>query len=162
MNLYLRDGVGKNAFGAQQPLAIAAVARMLEVVEEAAVSVTPDPEVLERRRARIQQFARSHPIEGAFSSRDTALIELARLLEAEGGGALASVGQATETLSDVSLRLNAYVTLAPKMARWQVELAAEDITGRDSLRGTLDDIQAIGNAARRADSLLADIPGAVT
>jgi hypothetical protein len=161
MNLYLRDGVGKNAFGAQQPLAIAAVARMLEIVEEAAVSVTPDPEVLERRRARIQQFARSHPIEGAFSSRDTALIELARLLEAEGGGTLASVGQATETLSDVSLRLNAYVTLAPKMARWQAELAAEDMTGRDSLRGTLDDIQAIGNAARRGDSLLADIPGAV-
>jgi hypothetical protein len=45
------------------------------------------------------------------------------------------------------------------MARWQTELAAEDVTGRDSLRGTLDDLEAVGAAARRADSLLADLPG---
>ena len=88
------------------------------------------------------------------------MIELASLSQGEGGGALASVGEATETLSDVSLRLNAYVTLVPRVGRWQAELAAEDITGRADVRGTLDDLQAVGQAARRADRLLADIPGA--
>src|SRR5262249_25528835 len=97
----------------------------------------------------------------AFSARDTALIELARLSGAEKGNAFASVGQATETLSDISLRLNAYVTLVPKVGRWQAELAAEDITGRDSLRRALDDFQAVGDAARRADRVFADIAGTV-
>ena len=159
MHLYFREGVGKNAFGAQQPLATTTVTRMLAITRETVAALVGGPEALERGAARVQQFARSHPIEAGFSARDTALIELARLAEAE-SGMLASVGQATETLSDISLRLNAYVTLVPKVARWQAELAAEEVTGRDSLRGTLDDIQAIGDAARRASSLLADIPGA--
>ena len=159
MHLYFREGVGKNAFGAQQPFAITTVTRMLAITRETVAALVGGPEALERGAARVQQFARSHPIEAGFSARDTALIELARLAEAE-SGMLASVGQATETLSDISLRLNAYVTLVPKVARWQAELAAEEVTGRDSLRGTLDDIQAIGDAARRASSLLADIPGA--
>jgi hypothetical protein len=159
MHLYFREGVGKNAFGAQQPLATTTVTRMLAITRETVAALVGGPEALERGAARVQQFARSHPIEAGFSARDTALIELARLAEAE-SGMLASVGQATETLSDISLRLNAYVTLVPKVACWQAELAAEEVTGRDSLRGTLDDIQAIGDAARRASSLLADIPGA--
>jgi hypothetical protein len=159
MHLYFREGVGKNAFGAQPPLATTTVTRMLAITRETVAALVGGPEALERGAARVQQFARSHPIEAGFSARDTALIELARLAEAE-SGMLASVGQATETLSDISLRLNAYVTLVPKVARWQAELAAEEVTGRDSLRGTLDDIQAIGDAARRASSLLADIPGA--
>ena len=161
MNLYFREGAGKDAFGAQQPLANAAVERMLAITEETAVALTPDPATLERRAARVADFARSHPIEGAFSARDTALIELARLSGAEKGNAFASVGQATETLSDISLRLNAYVTLVPKVGRWQAELAAEDITGRDSLRRALDDFQAVGDAARRADRVFADIAGTV-
>jgi hypothetical protein len=160
MDLYFREGGGKAAFGAQQPIATAAVARMVAVVEETAASLAPDREMQERRKARVEQFAREHPIEGAFSSRETAIIELAHLSDREGGGALAAVGVATETLSDITLRLNAYVTLLPKVARWQTELAAEDM-GLYSLRGALGDLQAVGGAARRADSLLADIPGAV-
>src|SRR5215471_3788883 len=109
MNLYFREGAGKNAFGAQQPLVTAATARMLASFEETSASFTPDKAAFERRQAKIREFARSHPVEGPFSSRDTAVIELASLSQGEGGGALASVGEATETLSDVSLRLNAYV-----------------------------------------------------
>jgi hypothetical protein len=159
MSLYFREGAGKNVFSAQQPLATAAVDRMLAIARETAASLTNDPEVLKRRTALVEQFARSHPIEGAFSSRDTALIELARLSESKNSGTLASVGLATETLSDISLRLNAYVTLLPKVARWQGELAADEVMGRDSLRGTLDDFDAMGEAARSANSLLGDIPG---
>ena len=160
MDLYFREGIGKDAFGLQQPIATAAVAKMLAVVEETAASLAPDRETQESRKLGIERFARQHPIEGAFSSRDTTIIELARLSHRDVGGGLAGVGLATETLSDITLRLNAYVTLLPKVARWQTELAAEDM-GLDTLRGALGDIQAVGGAARRADSLLSNIPGAV-
>src|SRR5262245_13678383 len=91
-NLYFREGAGKEAFGAQQPLATVATARMLASFEEAWASLTPDRAAFERRQTRIREIARAHPIEGAFSSRDTAVIELASLSQGEGGGALASVG----------------------------------------------------------------------
>jgi len=159
MNLYFVEGAGKNAFGAQQPLATATTARMLLTIEKTAASMATDTEARERAEARIQEFARSHPIEGAISSRDTALIVLAKLSDAEKTGMFASVGQATESVSDISLRLNAYVSLVPKVARWQVELAAEEVMGRENLRGTLGDVQAVGATARSLNSVLADIPG---
>ena len=161
MSLYFSEGAGKEAFGDQQPIATAAVAKMLANVEEGTASLTSDRQMFDRRAAAIRQFAHSHPIEASFSSRDTAQAELARLSQAEAGGALASIGQATETLSDITLRLNVYVSLLPKVARWQAEIAAEDITGRDNMRSSLEDLEAIGVAARHADNLLADIPGTV-
>jgi hypothetical protein len=75
MNLYFRDGAGKDAFGAQQPLATAATARMLSSFEEMSASMTLDKAAFERRQTKVREFARAHPIEGAFSSRDTAVIE---------------------------------------------------------------------------------------
>jgi hypothetical protein len=101
-------------------------------------------------------------VEGTFSSRETAVTALARFTAGEaGGGALAGVGEATETLADISMRLNAYMTLLPKVARWQAALGAEDVTGRENLRDTLDDVQALAAAARRADRMLADLPGTI-
>jgi hypothetical protein len=160
MRLYFQEGAGRQAFGAQQPLALSAVTKILAITEETAASLSASPEALDRGWASVREFARSHPIEGTFSSRDTALIALARLSAEERSGMFASVAEAQESISDVSLRLNAYVTLVPRMARWQAQLAAEDVLGRDSLSRTLDDLQSIGAAARRTDTVLADIPAA--
>lgn len=160
MNFYFREGEGKNAFGAQQAVAIAAVERMQAITEGTAASLGGDPEARQKRLSKIREFARSHPIDGSFWSRDTALIALARFSEGDSAGMLAGVSQATETLADISMRLNTYVLLVPRMTRWQVDLAAQEITGRENLWGTLDDIQALGDTARRANTVLADIPGA--
>lgn len=161
MEDYLEEGAGKDAFGPQQEIAVGAVQRMVTLTESTASSLYTDHEVYLRRTAQLQEFARAHPIEGSFLARETAITELARFSQDESAGALAAVGQATDTLADISLRLNAYITLLPKVTRWQAALAAEDMTGRDSLGATLDDVHAIGEVARRADALLTDLPGAV-
>jgi hypothetical protein len=159
MEAYFVNGAGSDAFGAQQEIAVSAVRRMLQLAEETALALYADHEAFLRRKAQVEEFARAHPIDGTFSSRESALTELARFSQPESAGALAAVGQATETLADVSLRLNAYVALLPKVARWQAALAAEDVTGRENLSATLDDVRAVGAAARRADGLLADLSG---
>src|SRR5262245_31452003 len=160
MEGYFETGEGKDDFGPQQEIAVAAVKQMIALTNATAEELYPTAEGFRTRQAQVQDFARAHPVEGAFSARESALTDLAKFSHAD-GGALAALGEAQETLADISLRLNAYVTLLPKVARWQAALAAEDVTGRDSLRATLDDVQAIGAMARRADRLLADIPGAV-
>jgi hypothetical protein len=160
MDFYFQGGPGEGAFGPQQPIAIEAMKTIMALVDTTAESLTPDPALLEKRRTRIQAFARAHPIEGVFSSRETAVIELAGLSVDEDSGTLAAVGQATETLEDISLRLNAYVTLLPKLVRWEAEVAEEQATGRDNIGATLDDIHAIAEAASGAGRFLGDIPGA--
>ena len=161
MEYYLEDGAGKDAFGPQQEIAVGAVQKMVKLTESTASSLYTDQAVYLRRKARLQEFARAHPIDGSFLARETAISELARFAPDESAGALAAVGTATDTLEDISLRLNAYITLLPKVTRWQAVLATEDITGRDSLGATVDDLHSLGVVARRADALLTDLPGAV-
>ncbi len=161
MELDFTEGAGKTAFGAEQPIAVAAIRQMRAAGEQIAALVAPSPEQLLRRREQVETFARAHPIEGNFSGRATAVGELARFFDQEDLGALAVVGQAGDTLEDLTLRLGSYSTLLPKQIRWQGELFAGEIAGRESLRSTLDDLEAVGRAARRAEAVLSDVPGTV-
>ena len=61
----------------------------------------------------------------------------------------------------MSLRLGSYSTLLPKEIRWQGELLAGEVAGRENLRSTLEDLEAVGRFARRADAVLSDLPGTV-
>jgi len=161
MQDYFQDGAGKDAFGPQQPIAVETVRNMLDLVHGVAEKLYTDPDAYGKRKRQVQEFARAHPIEGAYySARETALVKLARLVESEDPGMFSGLEAATDTLADVSLRLNAYVTLLPKVASWQAELTSEGVTGRENLGRTLDEIDAIGEMARRASGLLADLPGA--
>lgn len=159
-DFYFDGGAGKDAFGAEQPIAVGASKRMIELYEQTAEPLFTDNAVFQRRKSEVQAFARAHPIGGSFSSRETALTALARFSAGESEGTLAQVAQATDTLADVSLRLNAYVTLLPKLTRWEAQLTVDEVAGRDNLGGTLEDVHAISETARRAGELLADIPGA--
>jgi len=161
MDLYFTEGPGKNAFGAEQPIAVAAARQMREAGEQSAALVASSPERFARRRADVEKFARAHPIEGTFSGRSTATGELARFFAEQESGAFAVVGQAGDAIEDLSLRLGSYSTLMPKEIRWQGELLAAEIAGREDLHVTFEDLDAVGSVARRADAALADVPATV-
>jgi hypothetical protein len=161
MELYFTEGAGKSAFGGEQPIAVAAIRKMRGLVEETAALISVTPEQLARRRADVEAFARAHPIETGFGDRASATAELAKYFDQQDLGTFAIVGQAGNTLEDLSLRLNSYSTLLPKEIRWQGELLAGEVTGRENLRDTMDDIDEVGKLARRADAVLADLPGTV-
>ena len=161
MELYFTEGPGKNAFGAEQPIAVAAARQMRETGEQSAALVSGNPERFARRRADVEKFARAHPIEGTFSGRSSATGELARFFAEQDAGAFAVVGQAGDAIEDLSLRLGSYSTLMPKEVRWQGELLATEIAGREDLHVTFEDLDAVGSVARRADAALADVPATV-
>jgi hypothetical protein len=161
MQDYYTTGAGKDAFGAQQAIAREAVQKMLALSDAVGQSLSVDRESYARQQAQVEKFAHTHPIQGPFSSRETILADLAQFADPGSIGVLIGVGEVTETITDISLRLNEYVTLLPKVARWQAEIAAEAVTGRSDLRDTLDQVDAIGDMARRVDALLADLPAAV-
>jgi len=154
-------GSAKSAFGPQQSIAVDALKQMVGLFEATAAPLYTDHDAFLKRQADVRAFARAHPLDGSFASRETAITQLAGLTGGEASGTLAAVGQATDTLADITLRLNAYVTLLPELTRWQAELAVEDVTGRENVSGTLDDVHTIARAADRAHALLADVPGTV-
>lgn len=77
---------------------------------------------------KVRTWAEKNPIEGAFYRRpamDTAVAHV--MAEASGGGALAVLGTLDETTVDVLTRLDLYTMYLPRLARWEAELAVDDV-----------------------------------
>jgi hypothetical protein len=101
---------------------------------------------------------KEHPIEHGFSSRPTAATFKADT-RFEERDAFAAVGAVSETVETVAARLNTYAALLPRQARWEAELLLSDVAGEHGVEGALGDIHAVGETARRANDLLAAVPG---
>jgi hypothetical protein len=95
MQDYFQDGAGKDAFGPQQPIAVETLRSMLALVNGVAETLYKDPDAYGKRKTQVQEFARAHRIEGTYySSRETALVALARLVESDESGLLSGLGRA--------------------------------------------------------------------
>jgi hypothetical protein len=135
---YLRDGAGRDSFGADQGVARD---RARELVAEADVVArrAARPGEFDRARAEVEAWARDHPVRYTFSVSDT--------------------------VEAVSERLNTYAALEPKLVRWQAELLLSESAGERSLEAALGDVAALGSAARRAQEVLdhpPDLAGATS
>ena len=108
--------------------------------------------------ATVRQWADRHPIEGALYRRpsmDSAVADL--LASSAGGGAFAALGNLDETTSDVMTRMDLYTTYMPRLARWESELAVDDlargvdpkalVADVDRLTGAVDRLAAVAEAA---------------
>src|SRR4029077_11352186 len=60
MELYFTDGPGRNAFGAEQPIALGAARQVRGTWEQSATLAAGSPERFSRRRADVEKFARAH------------------------------------------------------------------------------------------------------
>ena len=159
---YLRDGAGRDSFGADQGVARD---RARELVAEADVVArrAARPGEFDRARAEVEAWARDNPVRYTFSSRPSCATFAAER-RSEGRDAFVAIGSVSDTVEAVSERLNTYAALEPKLARWQAELLLSDSAGERSLEAALGDVAALGSAARRAQELLdhpPDLAGAV-
>jgi hypothetical protein len=160
---YLRDGAGRDSFGADQGVARD---RVRELVVEADVVArrAARPGEFDRARAEVEAWARDNPVRYTFSSRPSCATFAAER-RSEGRDAFVAIGSVSDTVEAVSERLNTYAALEPKLARWQAELLLSDSAGERSLEAALGDVAALGSAARRAQELLdhpPDLAGAMS
>lgn len=153
---YVEDGAARDAFGPQQRIAREGASALLAEADAVIERMAAQPEAFARGRARIGAWVKEHPIQSAFSSRPSLSAFMAEIREEY--DAFAAVGAVSDTLENVSERLNTYAMQLPKQARWQAELMLSETAGDDGIQGALGDIRAVGTAARRANDLLADVP----
>ena len=154
---FLTDGAGRDMFGPQQPLAREGARVLLAEADAAVQEIAAGPEAFARHRARFESWAREHPLESSFSTRASVTTLMAGL-RAEERDAFAAVGAVTETVENLSERLNTYANLLPRQARWQAELLAADLAAQYDVEGLLSEVRALGGVAQRADDLMSQVP----
>ena len=96
------------------------------------------PEYFDRARPQAEQWAAAHPIQHTFAGR-TSGASLLTSLRSDNKDAFLVVGEVSDTLENVSERLNMYAAQLPRQARWQAELLAAEMTTELRLERTLDD-----------------------
>ena len=132
---YLETGAGRDAFGAQQPLARRRPATSLpsrRVRPEMATS----QKTFETARAKMGSWVASHPIEHAFSARSSIAPVLAQW-RSEDRDAFVAVGEMTDTVQNLSERLNTYAAQMPRQVRWQAELLVPELAADHDVTGLL-------------------------
>ncbi len=149
---FLEEGDGREGFGPQQPIARALARDVLADTDEVVRGITISPEAFAKARARVEDWAKAHPIERNFTSRPSITASLADVRADR--DAFVAVGAVSDTLEDLSERLNTYAAQLPKQARWQAELLVADITGEPVVADVLGDVHALGTTARHASELL--------
>jgi hypothetical protein len=77
----------------------------------------------------VRQWADRHPIEGSIYRRPSMDSAVAKKLASPGdSGVFAAIGGLEETMADVMTRMDLYTMYLPRLARWEAELAADDLT----------------------------------
>jgi len=123
----------------------------------------------EKFASAVRRWADGHPIEGALYRRPSIDSAVAELLASSGAnGVFAALGSLDETAADVMTRMDLYTMYLPRLARWEAELAADDLTrgvdaqtlGADFQRLTMA-IDRIATVAETTPDVMARERGAV-
>ena len=133
---YVETGAGRDAFGAQQPLARAEVRDLLADAEASVEGMAASRKVFQAARVKVQGWVAKHPIEHAFSSRSSVAPVLAEW-RSEDRDALFAVGEVTDTIQNLSERLNTYAAQLPRQVRWQAELLVAELADEYDAPGVL-------------------------
>ena len=158
LSQFVREGgEGADAYAAQQPLVRELARNVLADADAVIEGITTSREAFAGARAKVERWAAQHPVERNITARPSITASMAELHTER--DAFVAVGAATDTLENLSERLNTYAAQLPKQARWQAELLVDDMASAPGVADTLGDVHALGLAARSLDELLGDAPG---
>ncbi|MCZ6834708.1 MAG: hypothetical protein O7G85_02945 [Planctomycetota bacterium] len=166
---YLSEGRGRNIFGDQQHLAIAAATSLEARIEEVAYRYFTEEQVAEAIQD-VQEFTEESPVMSVFNLHDPMAINSGNMDDDGIGGILAAplapfralggIGDAPTELHRISLVMMAFsrmVEQQPERVRWQMELAMLELESGETLttvRNSMDRAsKGIDSFAKTAEEL---------
>jgi hypothetical protein len=155
---YVESGAGQRAFGPGQPLVQECARDLLAAADAVIKAIAIRPEPFDQARARVEGWARAHPVEYGFSSRASGGALVADL-RSDDRDVFLAVGAVSDLLENLSERLNTYAAQRPELARWQAEILIPGIAAALGVEAVAADVHDLGIAARRAADLLSEVPG---
>jgi hypothetical protein len=122
--------------------------------------VTGQPDVAPTR-ARVEAWARAHPLQGSLLARDSTAPLLANVLGRNEVSVMGAAGTALESMQDALARLDLLALNMPRQARWQAEAAVQDLTmspeverAAAALDRALDLVEPLSELAGETDAII--------
>jgi hypothetical protein len=137
----------------RRPETIRTVEGLADELARLWMEVTGRPNVTPER-ARIEAWARAHPLRGSLLTRDSTAPLLASLLGRDEQSVMNAAGSALESVQDAIARADLYAVTLPRQARWQAEAVVQDLTTSPQVERTVASLnQALERALDLAEPL---------
>jgi hypothetical protein len=123
----LRDYLARSAMDrGHVPETLRTVEGLADELARLWAELTGRPDVAPAR-ARVEAWARAHPLRGSLLARESTAPLLAGMLGRDEMSVLGSAATALESVQDAIARVDLYALNLPRQARWQAEAAVQDI-----------------------------------
>jgi hypothetical protein len=156
MRTYMERPSIKDAFGEFYPVVTEAINHMDAEMEQLILTAAPAAKV-PHLRARVETWAKDHPIRAGLSGRQSVDPELIRRVGGTDLGIGSLLQSVEERLGDITARLDVYNVYLPKQARWQAELLLSDISQDPQVEAAKSNLLGLSgtlaNTASRMDQL---------
>jgi len=160
MREYFENGTGRDLFGPQQTLAVSSSKRM-EMATDAAVGAKLEPDVHDRLRRFVYDWAARHPLDNPLFLHRSITEATAEELGALRLGGTGTLGSMAEMAQDFQQMALVYAGQMPKEVRWQSELLIASLTDSlrsDSLLAAIDRMEVMEETTH----FLREAPGIIT
>jgi hypothetical protein len=168
---YLTTGPGRNSFGPQQPIGVAAAREAVREALDLVSSSSQGGKLPDSAEVKMNEWATGHPMTGPALRRASILDSNLPVLGISSSSVGASIGNVDRTMVNLTYRLSYLNETLAEEVRWNAELAAGEAlrTPRiDSLFGagtaTLRSVGALSDEApalidRQREAMMRDIDG---
>ena len=106
--------------------------------------------------ARIEAWARAHPLQGSLLARESTAPLLASLTGSRDLSVREAAGSALESVQDAIARIDLYAVTLPRQARWQAEAAVQDLVGSPEVARAVESLNHAIELAEPLSELAAD------
>jgi hypothetical protein len=124
---YFRTGGGRELFGAEQPLAVAATDSLVRIGAEVAARLRPGGQLMPQDESDLRGWAGRHPIVGSSMGRESVLSSNWKVLSITESSVTGTVASVQRSVSGVTNRLGYVNENMFKRVLWQGQLAAGDM-----------------------------------
>jgi hypothetical protein len=107
-------------------------------------------------RARVETWARAHPLKGSLLARDSTAPLVANLIGSSEISVMGAAGSALQSMEEGMARLDLYTITLPRQARWQAEAAVMDFTSSAEVGRAMEALDRAIELAEPMSELAAD------
>ncbi len=156
---FVTDGAGRDVFGEDQEVVIAATDMIVAEVENVVASVAGG-EGAPVAAGFVRSWADEHPITVLPFARGTSAVELAEQMERQDGGPFAALGRLQTGVDDVVEQMQRYLGILPRTVRWQAQLILhQTLYDEPRIVQSLDSLDAVTAGLLEMNAFVQALPG---
>jgi hypothetical protein len=144
---------GQKAFGDLQPFIVDGAHQIRHEIEGHALAVAKDEAKARGQWNKIAAWAHENPIDENLTNRPSMHTVLAKIASNQDVGLVEAFSGISANVGDLATRVDVYAWSLPKVARWQAEMAAIDLTSADPGKLAVATLQRANGLITRVDGL---------